>query len=71
MDFDDPAGDHHDHKETLSGKFNKIYNLWFKKCCLLTWNLIFLAMAMRIHELNQRVQDIRREQAFQRVSYNS
>ncbi|KAI9256503.1 emp24/gp25L/p24 family/GOLD-domain-containing protein [Phascolomyces articulosus] len=42
MDFDDPAGDHHDHKETLS------------------------AMAMRIHELNQRVQDIRREQSFQR-----
>lgn len=26
-------------------------------------------LAMRIHELNQRVQDIRREQAAQRVGY--
>ncbi|KAI9314999.1 emp24/gp25L/p24 family/GOLD-domain-containing protein [Dichotomocladium elegans] len=42
MDFDDPAGDHHDHTETLTD------------------------LAQRIHELNQRVQDIRREQAFQR-----
>ena len=41
------------------------------KVVLLTWDLLLiLAMAMRIHELNQRVQDIRREQSFQRVSYN-
>ncbi|CAO3613011.1 unnamed protein product [Cunninghamella echinulata] len=42
MDFDDPTGDSHDHKETLND------------------------MAKRIHELNERVQDIRREQFFQR-----
>ncbi|CDH54456.1 endosomal cargo receptor [Lichtheimia corymbifera JMRC:FSU:9682] len=42
MDFDDPAGEQHDHTETLSD------------------------MAKRIHDLNERVQDIRREQAAQR-----
>ncbi|KAI8338388.1 membrane protein [Chlamydoabsidia padenii] len=42
MDFDDPAGDGHDHKETLSD------------------------LAKKVHELNERVQDIRREQLSQR-----
>ncbi|SAL96080.1 hypothetical protein [Absidia glauca] len=44
MDFDDPAGDGHDHTETLSD------------------------LAKKVHELNERVQDIRREQLSQRVS---
>ncbi|KAG2220636.1 hypothetical protein INT45_014066 [Circinella minor] len=67
MDFDDPAGDHHDHKETLSGNYNKNMICELNKVVLLTWDLLLiLAMAMRIHELNQRVQDIRREQSFQR-----
>ena len=34
---------------------------------MLTLNL-FLDMAKRIHDLNDRVQDIRREQAAQRVT---
>ncbi|ORX47236.1 hypothetical protein DM01DRAFT_1339256 [Hesseltinella vesiculosa] len=42
MDFDDPAGDNHDHRETLG------------------------ELAAKIHELNERVQDIRREQLSQR-----
>ncbi|ORZ22601.1 membrane protein [Absidia repens] len=42
MDFDDPAGDGHDHKESLSD------------------------LARKVHELNERVQDIRREQLSQR-----
>ncbi|CAO3635951.1 unnamed protein product [Cunninghamella blakesleeana] len=42
MDFDDPTGDHHDHKETLHD------------------------LARKIHELNERVQDILREQQFQK-----
>ncbi|KAI8062127.1 emp24/gp25L/p24 family/GOLD-domain-containing protein [Gongronella butleri] len=42
MDFDDPAGDSHNHRETLG------------------------ELASKIHELNERVQDIRREQFSQR-----
>lgn len=63
MDFDDPTVDHeHEHGEALSGMF-----IWYYTggCILKKDNI---DMARRIHDLNERVQDIRREQSAQRVS---
>lgn len=65
MDFDDPSMDHHDHKETLNGKLM----IFFGEKDTRGSCLSHIDLAMRIHELNQRVQDIRREQQSQRVSH--
>jgi len=67
MDFDDPT-DHHDHNaEGVSGRLDKGDHKSSKNT---NQHGLYIDLVKRVHELNERVEDIQIEQNAQRVSAN-